>query len=111
MTFNLTLNTKKDSIIQAKDIRQSLVESSFTLASQNVHSGIWTREQAVKALCPILDTLTSGVKSKGHAETVRDMVQDNLDAAIDVISSKETEETGEKSKPAKPRAQTAKGSE
>lgn len=88
-TFNLNLATNTQMTISAKDMRQALVENAFTMAATNVKSGLWTRENAVKALQPILDTLTSGVKAKGHADAIKELVQVNLDAAMAAIPSEE----------------------
>ena len=87
MTFNLNISAN-ETTIKAKDIRQSLVESAFITTAQNVKAGTWTREQAAKALQPIIDTLTSGTKEKGHADKIKALVQSNLDSALAAIEKK-----------------------
>lgn len=87
MTFNLTI-AANETTIKAKDIRQSLVESAFVTTVQNIKAGTWTREQAAKALQPLVDTLTSGTKEKGHADKIKALVQSNLDSALAAIEKK-----------------------
>ena len=87
MTFNLNISAN-ETTIKAKDIRQSLVESAFITTAQNVKAGTWTREQAAKALQPLVDTLTSGAKEKGHADKIKALVQSNLDSALAAIEKK-----------------------
>jgi hypothetical protein len=88
MTFNLNI-AANETVIKAKDIRQSLVESAFVTTAQNVKSGDWTRDQAAKALQPLVDTLTSGVKEKGHADKIKTLVQSNLDSALAAMETQE----------------------
>lgn len=93
MTFNLNI-AANETTIKAKDIRQSLVESAFIATAHNVKAGTWTRDQAVKALQPLVDTLTSGTKEKGHADKIKALVQSNLDSAIATIKTKEEPKSG-----------------
>jgi hypothetical protein len=91
MQFNLTI--KADTVVSAKAIRESLVEGAFMAAAQQVHNGAWTRDNAVKALAPLVDTLTTGTKAKGHADAVRAVVQSNLDTALEAISAAQDDDS------------------
>lgn len=88
MTFNLNI-AANETTIKAKDIRQSLVESAFIQTAQNIKAGTWTRDQSAKALQPLVDTLTSGTKEKGHADKIKALVQSNLDSALAAMEAQE----------------------
>ena len=86
--FNLkTPAATHDATVSAKDIRQASVEAAFVHVAQGLHNGTYTRDNAVKALQPVMDSLHTGPKVKGHAEMVKQLVQDNLDSALEAMSS------------------------
>ena len=86
--FNLkTPAATEAAIVSAKDIRQASVEAAFVHVAKNLHSGTYTRDNAVKALQPVMDSLHTGQKVKGHAEMVKQLVQDNLDSALEAMSN------------------------
>ena len=86
--FNLkTPADTEAAIVSAKDIRQASVEAAFVHVAQGLHHGTYTRDNAVKALQPVMDSLHSGPKVKGHAEMVKQLVQDNLDGALEAMSN------------------------
>ena len=86
--FNLkTPAATEAAIVSAKDIRQASVEAAFVHVAERLHSGTYTRDNAVKALQPVMDSLHSGPKVKGHADMVKQLVQDNLDGALEAMSS------------------------
>jgi len=87
MTFNLKTPTASVETVSAKDIRQAAVEKAFMHVAQGLHDGTYTRDNAVKALVPIMDSLHTGPKVKGHADMVKGLVHDNLDSALDAIGS------------------------
>ena len=86
--FNLkTPAATEAAIVSAKDIRQASVESAFVHVAEGLHNGTYTRDNAVKALQPVMDSLHTGPKVKGHADMVKQLVQDNLDSALEAMNS------------------------
>lgn len=92
--FELNLNNQTNEVISTKDIRQKLVEHAFMQASENILTGAWTRENTVKALQPIVDTLSTGTKVKGHADNIRKIVETNLDSCLEVMQSEDNKGKG-----------------
>lgn len=87
MTFNLKTPAASVEAVSAKDIRQAAVEQAFMHVAQGLHDGTYTREASIKALVPVMDSLHTGPRVKGHAEMMKGLVQDNLDSALDAIGS------------------------
>jgi len=86
MTFNLKTPSTSVETVSAKDIRQAAVEKAFMHVAQGLHDGTYTRDNSVKALVPIMDSLHTGPKVKGHADMVKGLVHDNLDSALEAMS-------------------------
>lgn len=80
MQFNLTMNTEATKT--AKQLRQELIESILVQMTDDIASGTYPMELAVKAVAPLVDTLHTGTRSAGHADKLKELVRDNLEQAI-----------------------------
>lgn len=82
MTFNLSLSGQVKTKT-AKELRQDLVESILLQIVDDIITGAYPLDLAVKAVSPIVDTLHTGERSKGHASALKTLVEDNLIGAIE----------------------------
>ena len=80
--FNLALGNQVKTKT-AKELRQDLVESILLQIIDDIIEGTYPLELAVKAVSPIVDTLHTGGKPKGHASALKTLVEDNITGAIE----------------------------
>jgi len=81
--MNLDQFTTTNETVKPTEARKDLVQSAIEYAAQNVQSGVWNREVAVKALAPIVGTvIPAKAKGKGHAEKLREFVNESIDDAM-----------------------------
>lgn len=91
MSFTFKTPTQMSSVASVKAIRKAAVKSAFLHVAQRMLDGAYTRDNAVRALQPIMDTLDTGLKGKGHSILVRRLVNENLDSALEALTPDNTD--------------------
>jgi hypothetical protein len=90
MLMTTSNNASRDYVTIA-DVRQRIATNAYEYAAKAVFNGELPREQVAKALSPIQDMLHKGVREAGHADMIKDTVNQNLDGFLAELEGEETD--------------------